>query len=262
MTASQITYATARNWAFTALGMGYGLAQRAARIASRVETLVAQIGIPADAEVVVRYEGHGEGYDESYGDYREYQIDTTSTKTLAVVLTGLVSDAFDASDRWNDGREPTECGDGYEWGQITDLTQVGYALSSTDDDGMTTVYTVDGWEAAKRDERRKGLESTAAAFAAKCGHAVASREFVKAAKAAIRDLRDSQERWDSDECRMERMAACLHAGCRDSYFADNDYVGGQYAGEFDRLGGVLEYMRDNFPLLMLHIDAEGDEDEG
>jgi hypothetical protein len=55
---------------------------------------------------------------------------------------------------------------------------------------------------------------------------------------------------------MERFATCLHSGSRDSYFSDNDYMNGKFAGEVDRLSDVLNYMRDAFPLLMLHIERE------
>ena len=82
MNADSITYTTYCNWAYTSLGMGYGMAQRAIREARRVESLLSQIGLPADTMVVVHYEGHGEGYDESYGDYRSYEINTSKSKTI------------------------------------------------------------------------------------------------------------------------------------------------------------------------------------
>lgn len=258
MNANSITYTTVENWDYAYLGEGYGMAQRAIREARKVESLLSQIGLPADAEVVVHYEGHGEGYDESYGDYRE--INTSKTKTLHSVLKGLVADAYYASDRYGDGSEPTEVGDGYECESITSLEMVGHALSSTDDHGRTTIHTVDGWERAKQEERRKGLEDTASAFARECGHKVGTREFVLAAKERLEEVAYQHDRWNDGECQMERWATCLHSGSRDAYWSDNDYMNGKYGEERGRLADVLEYMRDHFPLLMLHIDAEAEVD--
>jgi hypothetical protein len=122
--------------------------------------------------------------------------------------------------------------------------------------GVGSLHTVADAEKVKQDRIRVKLEATAAAFAAECGHKVGTREYVAAANKRIRDLEYRMERWNSGEARMERWAACSFAGCRDSYYADNDYVGGKFAGESERLEAVLSYMEDNFPLLMLHIQQE------
>jgi hypothetical protein len=256
MNADSITYTTVQNWAYTTLGMGYGLAQRAVREGRRVTSLLAQIGLPADTAVVVSYEGHEESYDEEWGDYRDRDISTSKTKTLHSVLAGLVAEAYNASDRYGDGSEPMECGDGYEWEQVTDLEGVSNAISSTQDGGYTAVVTVEGWEKAKQEKRRNGLEATASNFARECGKAVGTREFVQAVKERLAEVSYQHDRWNDGECQMERWATCTHSGSRNSYFADNDYMNGRYGEERGRLADVLDYMRDNFPLLMLHIDED------
>lgn len=256
MNATHITNATARVWAFTNLGMGYGLAQRASRIARRVASLLAQIGLPSDEQIVVDYEGDEESYDEDWGDYRHRAVRNTKTMSLRKVLERLVRSAYDDSDRFNGGLEPDYCGDGYSWDEITSVASIGHAISSTQEDGQTSVYTVKGWEDAKREERRKELEQTASNFARECGHSVGTREFVKAVKEHLAEVAHQHDRWNDGECQMERWATCLHSGSRDAYWSDNDYMNGKFASERGRLADVLSYMRENFPLLMLHIEQE------
>lgn len=240
------------------LAYGYGLAQQAGRMErrkNRVLWRLAAAGLTPSTTLVVETSGTRERYDDDGDFYEEVNYHNHKQKTVDEIVDEIIERAFGYED------DPDFCGDGEDWENLVDLTSLTRVWRAYDEYGWTVLHTVAAWEQHQKDERRKNLESTASEFAAKCGHKVGTREFVLAAKEEIASLRDRQEQWDSGEARMERYATCAAAGCRDAFWSDNDYVSGKFAGEFDRLGEVLDYMEENFPLLMLHIEQEG-HDEG
>lgn len=222
------------------LANGYGLAQAAIRQARIVAQIIDQIALDPATILVVEEYGWVEFYncDDDYEDHREHH--KVYRKTLKQIVEKSVANG-------NDYNLPFDEIDSIE------------GLSSTlgnDEQITVTVMTVEAYDKRKKEERRKELESTASDFARECGHSVGTREFVKSAKEKIAELDYESERWNSGECKMERYANYYHSGSRDAYWSDNDYQNGKFADRSDRLSKVLDYMRENFPLLMLHIEQE------
>ena len=122
---------------------------------------------------------------------------------------------------------------------MNDCEYVGFCMTKKDHEK---------WEAAKL---RKSLEQTAASFAAECGHPVGSIEYVNAAWDKLEKAEYEKEEAFSGEARMERFAACRFAGCSDSFWSDEDYLQSKYNEPLNRLDDVIQWLDNNFPLLML-----------
>lgn len=120
-----------------------------------------------------------------------------------------------------------------------DCEYVGFCMTKED---------YEKWEAEKL---RKSLEQTAASFAAECGHPVGSVEYVNAAWDKLERAHSQKEMAFSGEAQMERFAACRFAGCSDSYWSDEDYLQDKYNEPINQIGDVLQWLENNFPLLML-----------
>ena len=244
------------------LANGYGLAQEAIRKSRVVAIVVARIlatlnerdiddeeegdRFNADSMFVVEESGWVETYDYEWD--RENGVE--HHKVYRATLKTLVEKANDLL--WQYGGNIDEMHDC----DVEGLDRIAQYLFDEDENIDATIRTEEDHAKAKKEERRKKLEATASAFAHECGHAVGTREFVKSAKERIAKVDYASERWNDGECQMERFATCLHSGSRDSYFDDNNYMNGKFAGEVSRLSDVLDYMRDAFPLLMLHIEQE------
>jgi hypothetical protein len=253
------------------LANGYGLAISAVRKSRAVATILARIlstlnrrdiddeeegdRFNADSVFVVEESGWVETYD--YEDEREHH--KVYRMSLRQIVERVVNDSFDAY-----ANEPN-CqgeyfGDGIGADEVDDLATLAQCLFGGDDHIDATIRTEEDHKRAKLEERRKKCEATASAFARACGHAVGTREFVKSAKERLAEVGEERDHWNGGENQMEHWASCMHAGVRDSFHSDNDFMRGRFAEAESGLEEVLEYMRDAFPLLMLHIDEEGDEE--
>jgi hypothetical protein len=250
------------------LANGYGLAQEAIRKSRVVALVVARIlatlnkrdiddeeegdRFNADSVFVVEESGWVETYDYEWDreDAREHH------KVYRATLKAIVEKANNLLWQYGDRI------DAVNGGEVVNLDRLAQYLFGEDENIGATIRTEEAHAKAKKEERRKSLEATASAFAHECGHAVGTREFVKSAKERIAEVDYASERWNDGECQMERWATCMHSGSRDSYFDDNNYMNGKFAGEVSRLSDVLDYMRDAFPLLMLHIEREEVEANG
>jgi len=120
-----------------------------------------------------------------------------------------------------------------------DCDYVGFCMTKGEYDKM------------EAEKLRKSLEQTAASFAAECGHPVGSVEYVNAAWDKLEKAHYEKEVAFSGESQMERFAACRFAGCSDSYWSDEDYLQDKYNEPINQIGDVLEWLENNFPLLML-----------
>jgi len=242
------------------IGSGIGEAVFNIRKERLVEETLARLG--GDQELM--YESHWNGSDDRYDDESYDAGSAWNSTTLRAVLTDMAEyedhDCYAYTDgkgqRQTAWRRETKVNDFSGLHSLNDVAEMFCEMNAGEDGGVSGLHTVADAEREQQDRIRVKLEQTAAAFARECGHRVGTREYVAAANKRIRDLEYRMERWNSGEARMERWAACSFAGCRDAYWADNDYVGGKFADESERLGDVLRYMEDNFPLLMLHIQQE------
>jgi hypothetical protein len=244
------------------IGSGYGEAVFNVRKERAIEETLARLG----GDQPLMYESHWEASDDRYDDESYEAGSAWKNTTLRAVLTDMAE--YDHRDcyAYTDGkgerqiawRRETRVTDFSGLNSLSDVSSMFCDVNDHGECGVGSLHTVADAEKVQQDRIRVKLEQTAAAFARECGYKVGTREYVQAANKRMDELDYRVERWNSDECRMERYAACSFAGCRDSYWADNDYVGGKFAGESERLGDVLRYMEDNFPLLMLHIQQEAD----
>ena len=199
----------------------------------------------ADSAFVVEENGWVESYDYDWD--REEAV--RHHKVYNATLKEIVENAVELASEYDDNLD-----------EVDNLASLANRLFGDDDNLHATIRTEAEQKQAELEERRKECEATASNFARECGHAVGTREFVKSAKERIAKVDHEQERWNSHECKMERWADCYHSGSRDAYWQDNDYMSGKFAGERERLESVLDYMRDAFPLLMLHIEQEEGKD--
>jgi hypothetical protein len=195
----------------------------------------------ADSTFVVEENGWVVSYD--YDSDREDGVE--HHKVYNATLKEIVENAVELAE---------ECGADLD--EVNNLASLANRLFGDDDNLHATIRTEADQNRAELEERRKECEKTASEFARECGHSVGTREFVQMAKEKIAEVDNSQERWNSHECKMERWADCYHSGSRDAYWQDNDYMQGKFYNERERLESVLDYMRDAFPLLMLHIEQE------
>lgn len=229
------------------IGWGYGAAAYGCRRAKVIDRTLARLGGDRQYE----YESYWHG---SYDDPQDYNCKSGS-EWCKITLRKILEELYDSAIRcdqlasfltdslenhlswWREGNEGDCCG-------------VGPLLTPTE----------------ARDERserrRKGLEHTAAAFAAQCGHRVGTREYARAARRAIADARYDREQWNDGETRMEQWAACRFAGVgADVYYDDLNFENSRFDAELDRLGDVLQWLEDTCPLLMRQCEHELDTEE-
>lgn len=262
------------NPAFRTLANGYGLAQKAIRKSRAVARILARILVTlnrrdiddeeevdrfdADSMFVVEESGWVVSYDYEWDREDGVEHHKVYRKSLREVVERVVDDSFDAyagQPNW----QGKYVGDGIpaeEVNNLATLAQCLQCLFGGDDNIHATIRTEEDHKRAKMEERRKKCEATASAFARACGHAVGTRDFVKSAKERLAEVNEEREYWNGGENQMEHWANCYHAGSRDAFFSDNDFMRGRFAEAESGLEEVLEYMRDAFPLLMLHIDEE------
>jgi hypothetical protein len=260
------------NPAFRTLANGYGLAMESIRKSRAVATILARIlatlnriddeeegdRFNADTAVVVEESGWVVSYDYEWDREEGQEHHKVYRKSLREVVERIVDDSFDAyagSPNW----QGKYIGDGIKAEEVNNLATLAQCLFGGDHI-HATIRTEEDHKRAKMDERRKKCEATASAFSRACGHAVGTRDFVKSAKERLAEVNEERDHWNGGENQMEHWANCYHAGSRDAFFSDNDFMRGRFAEAESGLEEVLEYMRDAFPLLMLHIDEEGDEE--
>jgi hypothetical protein len=246
------------------LAVGYGLAQEAIRKSHAVARILARILVTLNRRDIDDDEEEGDRFnadsvfvvEESRWVVSddEWDREEVEHKVYRKSLREIVEQANDLL--WKDGIgiDETVWAFGYE---VYNLDTLAQCLFGENPWRHATIRTEEDFRRAKMEERRKKCEATASAFARACGHAVGTREFVKSAKERLAEVNEERDHWNGGENQMEHWANCYHAGSRDAFFSDNDFMRGRFAEAESGLEEVLEYMRDAFPLLMLHIDEEG-----
>jgi hypothetical protein len=139
---------------------------------------------------------------------------------------------------------------------------VEYITNGTSEcDYVGFCMTKEEYDKMEAEKLRKSLEQTAAQFAAECGHPVGSIEYVNAAWDKLEEALSDKENAFSGEAQMERFAACRFAGCSDSYWSDEDYLQSKYNEPINQLDDVLQWLENNFPLLMLQAREAREKEE-
>lgn len=124
-------------------------------------------------------------------------------------------------------------------------------------DGWHNVYTEAEFSAMQAEEERKKIEQSAAAFAAHCGHPVASRDYIRALRATLNRTEDRMDGWNSGESRMERFADSRFSGqSMDGYYCDEDYAQQAFGNQLAHLERVEQWLSENCPLLMASMREE------
>lgn len=242
------------------LGKGYGEAQISIRAAREVEAAVERLG-NVKLQYLEFWHGSDDRYDDNHYEAGERWVDTSVRKVLKGMATYTASHRVSGTGR--DGK-PTfyyvnykAVADLSEIKTISDLAERFCENSESDDGGVAMLVTLEEAKKMRAEQRRKSLESTAAAFAAQCGHKVGTREYVLAARAEIDGVRYQRSRWNDGETRMEEWAACQFAGVGASvYYDDLNFENERFDSRLDRLGEVLEWLEEVCPLLMRQIEAE------
>lgn len=111
--------------------------------------------------------------------------------------------------------------------------------------------TIEQYEAGKHEQKRLELEQLAKEFAASKKIKLSSLEFIKAIKEEIEEVNDEKESWNNYEVRAEEWAACQYSGGgSDVYYDDLNYMNGKYSGQISDFYDILEWLREECPLLM------------
>lgn len=243
------------------MGRGYGEAVFETRKKRAVEEALDQLG--GDQELM--YESYWRGSDDRYNDHSYEAGSAWKHTTLRAVLKDMAEYDHDRCVRYVDGngkecaywRNVTKVTDFSGMKSLNDVSEMFCEFCECEDGGVGPLMTVKDVEKEKQDRRRKELETTAANFAAQCGHKVGTREYVLAARKAIRGVRYERDRWNDGETRMEQWAACRYAGVgSDVYFDDLNFENGRYGNRLDRLGDVLNWLEEVCPLLMRQMEQE------
>lgn len=118
------------------------------------------------------------------------------------------------------------------------------------DDSIIWMMTQDEYREQENERLRYSLEKGASQLAKEFGHSVGTFGFIKGLEALIEGVEAQQEQWNSGERRMEEWAGCVAAGCSNSYFDDLNFENGRYAARIDRYYEMMEWLREECPLLM------------
>ena len=243
------------------MGQGYGEAVFETRKKRAVEEALDQLG--GDQELM--YESHWRGSDDRYDDHSHEAGSAWKHTTLRAVLKDMAEYDHDRCVRYVDGNgkqqlrwvRERQVTDFSGLQSLNDVSSMFCEFCECEDGGVGPLMTPAQVQKEKQDRRRKELETTAANFAAQCGHKVGTREYVLAARKAIRGVRYERDRWNDGETRMEEWAACRFAGVgSEVYFDDLNFENGRYGNRLDRLGDVLNWLEEVCPLLMRQMDQE------
>lgn len=208
------------------LGHGYGMAVAEVRKSRALSDALKRVGLSADEKFVLVVFEHGE--DGPGGR-------STSHVTVQSMLEEIQQD---------------------RWGRLENVVNVATLEESfagvveNDYVSFVSLLTVEQHEAERQEKRRKELETTAAAFAARHNVGVATLEFIDALQRHLEHVEGYREQWNSGERRAEEWAAHRFAGSSEAYFDDLNYVNERCSGESRTLRDVLEWLGENCPLLM------------
>ncbi len=243
------------------MGQGYGEAVFETRKQRAVEEALDRLG--GDQELVY------ESYWYPDEDYRDGYSHDGGSKWCHTTLRKVLEEMAEYEDRvyykytnskgqeCSDWRRETKVTDFSGLQSLSDVSNMFCETNESDCGHTSGLHTVAEAEKEKQDRRRKELEATAANFAAQCGHKVGTREYVLAARKAIRGVRHERDRWNDGETRMEQWAACRYAGVgSEVYFDDLNFENGRYGNRLDRLGDVLNWLEEVCPLLMRQMEQE------
>ena len=243
------------------MGQGYGEAVFETRKKRAVKEALDQLG--GDQELM--YESYWRGSDDRYDDHSYEAGSAWKHTTLRAVLKDMAEYDDRVYHKYTNSkgkecaywRNVTKVTDFSGMKSLNDVSEMFCEFCECEDGGVGPLMTVKDVEKEKQDRRRKELETTAANFAAQCGHKVGTREYVLAARKAIRGVRHERDRWNDGETRMEEWAACRYAGVgSEVYFDDLNFENGRYGNRLDRLDDVLNWLEEVCPLLMRQMEQE------
>lgn len=210
------------------IGAGVGDAAKEAPIKWDIDAVIDRVGNDA---VTIEWAD----YDYEDNSYRR----GVEEKTVRELCEMLASDS-----RW------------YKPGGLTanvkTLRDIGQMVAEMydGDSRMCFFGTRADYDKKRAEERRKELEGVAKRFAADNGIMIGTFDFIRKVEEAIYGVALRQRDFNSGEQRAERYAACMFAGCRESFWSDNDFENDRFSSRRDNLEGILEWLREECPLLM------------
>jgi hypothetical protein len=225
------------------LGEGYGKAAHAVRCERQVDRTLARLG----GDRSLQYVSYWHGSDDRYDDYYSEPGSAWKTTTLRQVLVDMVE--------YRDWRGRERSADFGELRSLSDVSDWFRDANDGDCGRVSRLYTDAEAHAERLERKRVELESTAAAFASRCGHKVGTREYVLAARKAVDEVDYQRERWNDPEVRAEQWAACRYAGSN-SYFDDLNFENSRYDRRISGLQDVLDWLEQTCPMLMRQVESE------
>lgn len=214
------------------IGAGVGDAAKEAPAKWDVDAVIARVG---DITLTIEWAD----YDYEDNSYRR-GVEEKTTRELCETLT--------TDTRWY---KPGDLAD-----RVKNLRDIGQMVAEMydGDSRMCFFGTRADYDKKRAEERRKELEGVAKRFAADNGIMIGTFDFIHKVEEAIYGVAVRQRDFNSGEQRAERYAACMFAGCRDSFFSDNDFENDRFSNRRDNLEGVLEWLRSECPLLMAQYE--------
>lgn len=225
------------------LGEGYGEAAHAVRCKREVDRTLARLG----GDRSLQYVSYWNGSDDRYDDTTYAPGSAWQKTTLRQVLADMVD--------YTDVRGRSKAADLGELRSLDDVSEWFQDTNDSDYGGVSCLYTDEKAHAERLERTRVELESTAAAFASRCGHKVGTREYVLAARRAMAEVDYQRERWNDPEVRAEQWAACRFAGSG-SYFDDLNFENSRYDKRLSGLQDVLDWLEQACPMLMRQVESE------
>lgn len=117
--------------------------------------------------------------------------------------------------------------------------------------------TIAEYEEMKREQRREELEGMAKELAAKFRMKLSSIQFIEKLNEVIDGVKNDRDDWNHYERRAEEWAACMYSGAgSDTYFDDLNFENGRYDNRINDYYDILEWLREECPLLMCKYDEK------
>jgi len=225
------------------LGEGYGEAAHAVRCKRMVDRTLARLG----GDRSLQYVSYWHGSDDRYGDTSYGHGSAWETTSLRAVLESMVD--------YSAGRGRRKCTDMSALLSLDDVSKWFQDINDSECGGVSCLHTDEAAHAERIERKRVALESTASAFASRCGHKVGTREYVLAARKAIAEVAYQRARWNDPDVRAEQWAACQYAGSN-SYFDDLNFENSRYDARLSGLQDVLDWLEQACPMLMRQVESE------
>lgn len=172
-------------------------------------------------------------------DYENYENNIVKTSyTTEQILNEIMEDYY------------------YKEGDIASITSFGVLremyenIVKKSDCNLYIFIREEEYKEHQKEEKRRKLEKHASSFAKECGYAIDTFEFIEKLEEKIGGVREEQERFNSSEAKMERWMDYSYAGCKDSYWTDNNFENGRYSARRDYYEDIFEWLHENCPLLM------------